>query len=185
MQLAYDEERSVNMNITEVEYDTRWPTMFLQEAEQIKRILGDNLLQVFHIGSTSVPGLNAKPIIDIMPVVHHIDQVDRCTPAFEAIGYEVMGEFGMPGRRYMRKGGDNRTHQIHAFQYDNSSDILRHLAFRDYLRCHPGVCADYGKLKSELAKQHPSDIEAYGDGKETFVKQAEQDALQWYWRNQL
>lgn len=157
--------------------------MFRSEAAQITDIMGDNLLQIFHIGSTSVPGLAAKPIIDILPVVRSLELVDACTAAFEAIGYEAMGELGISGRRYLRKGGDNRTHQIHAFRYDNSSDILRHLAFRDYLRCHPDVSADYGALKSRLAAQHPADIESYGDGKEAFVRQVERDALQWYWRS--
>lgn len=73
--------------------------MFENEAETIKTILGDNLLQAFHIGSTSVPGLKAKPIIDIMPVVRDIEQVDKYTQAFEAAGYEVMGEYGIAGRR--------------------------------------------------------------------------------------
>lgn len=157
--------------------------MFQCEAAQIRGILGGNALQIFHIGSTAVPGLRAKPIIDIMPVVRSMEQVDNHTAAFAAIGYEVLGEFGMPGRRYMRKGGNNRTHQIHLFQYRNAIAIVRHLAFRDYLRCHPGVCADYGALKSALAKQFPSDIEAYGNGKDEFVKRVEREALQWYWEN--
>ena len=171
------------MNILVVDYNPGWLEAFKDEAAQIKRILGDNLLQVFHIGSTSVPGLRAKPIIDIMPVVRSLARVDDCTAAFEGIGYEVMGEFGMPGRMYMRKGGDNRTHQIHTFQYDNTADIVRHLAFRDYLRCRPDICSEYGKLKSDLARHYPSDIEAYGDGKEDFVKQVERDALQWHWED--
>ncbi len=171
------------MNITVVDYNPGWAKAFSTEAAQITRILGDNLLQIFHIGSTSVPGLQAKPIIDIMPVVRNLARVDACAAAFEGIGYEVMGEFGMPGRRYMRKGGDNRTHHVHTFQYDNTADILRHLAFRDYLRCRPDICSEYGKLKSRLALQYPSDIEAYGDGKEDFVRQVERDALQWHWEN--
>lgn len=170
------------MNIMVSEYDEKWPEMFLDESIWIATILGDNLLQVFHIGSTSVSGLKAKPIIDIMPVVRNIEQIDKCTEKFEALGYEVMGEFGMPGRRYMRKGGDNRTHQIHAFDYTGTSDITRHLAFRDYLRSHPGVCTAYAELKSKLALLYPTDIDAYSDGKDDFVKQAERDALQWYWK---
>ena len=87
----------------------------------------------------------------------------------------------MPGRRYLRKGGDERSHQIHIFQFDNTADILRHLAFRDYLRCRQDICREYGELKSRLAGQYPTDIEAYGDGKERFVKQVEAAALQWCW----
>lgn len=170
------------MNITVVDYDPIWSESFLKEAAQLDDILGNDLLKVFHIGSTSVPGLKAKPIIDIMPVVHDIKEVDRFKPEFERIGYEVMGEFGIPGRRYMRKGGDNRTHQVHIFQYDNTFDILRHLTFRDYLSCHPEVCTAYGDLKSRLALQYPKDIDEYCIGKDSFVKQVEQDALQWYWK---
>ncbi len=67
---------------------------------------------------------------------------ERVQPA-DALGYEYMGEFGILGRRYLRKGGDNRTHQVHIFESSNTTDILRHLAFRDYLRAHHAVCAAY------------------------------------------
>ena len=127
--------------------------------------------------------MTQAPVKEIMQRLFVAVTLDACTAAFESIGYEVMGEFGMPGRKYMRQGGDNRTHQIHTFQYDNVADIVRHLAFRDYLRCRPDICSEYGKLKSELARQYPADIGAYGDGKENFVKQVERDALQWHWEN--
>ena len=169
------------MQVRIVEYDPAWPGLFRAEAHRIEGILKEDLVRIFHIGSTSVPGLKAKPIIDIMPVVLSIEQVDEKAGQFEALGYEAMGELGIPGRRYFRKGGKNRTHQIHAFQYDNVRDITRHLAFRDYLRCHPDVSAAYAALKSELALWYPGDIERYCDGKDSFVKRVERDALQWYW----
>lgn len=103
--------------------------------------------------------------------------MDACSRQFEALGYEVMGEFGIPGRRYFRKGGDERTHQIHIFQQDNRADIDRHLAVRDYLRCHPADAKAYGELKARLAAEHPHDIEAYCDGKDAFVQELEQKAL--------
>lgn len=170
------------MNIIVTAYDAGWPAAYQHEALRIKEVLGGNLLQIFHIGSTSIPGLKAKPIIDVLPVVSDIELVDSCQQDFSLLGYEYLGEFGMPGRRYLRKGGDHRTHQIHIFQYDNVTDILRHLAFRDYLRCHPHVCAAYGELKSRLALQHPKDLDAYCIGKESLVQQIERDALQWYWK---
>ncbi|MDV4342623.1 GrpB family protein [Methanoculleus sp. YWC-01] len=170
------------MNVRVVDYDPIWPDLFRTEARQMEDILKENLIEVFHIGSTSVPGLKAKPIIDIMPVVLSIEQIDERSGQFEAIGYESMGELGIPGRRYLRKGGENRTHQIHAFQYDSVQNITRHLAFRDYLRCHPDVCSAYAALKSELAMRYPGDIGGYCDGKDTFVKRVERDALQWYWK---
>lgn len=168
--------------ITVVEYDNEWLSKFKEEAEKIEQILGDNLLQSFHIGSTSVPGLKAKPIIDIMPVVRDIDKVDDCRNEFEKLGYEYMGEYGIPGRRFMRKGKDERSHHIHVFQYDNTDDITRHLAFREYLSHHKEVCHAYGEIKSMLAKKYPNDIDGYCLGKDEFVKQVERDALQWYWK---
>lgn len=167
-------------HVVVTDYNPKWPDFYQKEAAAIAALLGDEISAIYHIGSTSVKGLKAKPIIDIMPVVKSIDRVDRFFPEFQRLGYECLGEFGIPGRRYFRKGGDFRTHQIHIFQTDNRWDILRHLAVRDYLRTHPQVAAAYGELKARLAKQYPEDIEKYCDGKDAFVKQLEQDALAWY-----
>ncbi|MDQ0174982.1 GrpB family protein [Bacillus chungangensis] len=169
------------MMIKVVNYDENWKKEYKKEEQTIKAILQDDLINSFHIGSTSVPGLKAKPIIDILLVVRDIHTLDLFSKQFEQIGYEVMGEFGIVGRRYFRKGGDNRTHQIHAFQFDNITEIERHLVFRDYLREYPDICKQYGDLKSELAEQYPNDIEGYGDGKDRFVKEIEKEAIKWYW----
>ncbi|MBG9791617.1 hypothetical protein ABD76_03455 [Paenibacillus dendritiformis] len=163
------------------EYNEKWDQMFREEAQKIKEIFADELLEIYHIGSTSVPGLKAKPIIDIMPVVKDIEKIDSFNPQIEGLGYECMGEFGMTGRRYFRKGGDNRTHHVHVFQADNKEDIHRHLAVRDYLRSHPEAVEQYGNLKASLANQFPNDIEAYMDGKDAFVKELERKALHRYW----
>lgn len=170
------------MFVTVVEHNPAWKSAFLSEADHIRDILGNELINVFHIGSTSVEGLKAKPIIDIMPVVNAIDRLDAYTGRFEELGYEALGEFGMPGRRYFRKGGDHRTHQIHAFQIDNLCDIERHLAVRDYLRAHPAVRREYGLLKSRLAERFPTDIESYSDGKADFVMAMEKESLKWKYR---
>lgn len=169
------------MNVVVTEYNPAWPRLFEEEAKHIKAVLGGNLVQIFHIGSTAVPGLAAKPVIDIMPVVFDIEKTDLCQRQFETLGYGYMGEFGIPGRRYLRKGGNHRTHHLHVFQYDNTQDILRHLALRNYLRSHPTAQDAYGQLKIELAAKYPSNIEGYCDSKDSFVKQAEHIALQWFW----
>ena len=161
------------------DYDPAWPEEFRREAAAIARILGDNLTAIHHIGSTAVPGLAAKPIIDIMPVVRSLGAVDGSRAALESLGYEYLGEFGIPGRRYMRKGGDERTHQVHVFAQGDTVNITRHLAFRDFLRAHPDVCAEYAALKRALAARHPYDIESYCDGKADFVKKYESLALAW------
>lgn len=161
------------------EYDPAWPEQFELEAGLIRRVLRDNCLEIYHIGSTSVPGLAAKPIIDIMPVVRSLDAVDEARGVLEALGYEYLGEFGIPGRRYLRKGGDERTHQVHIFVQGDGANITRHLAFRDYLRAHPAAREEYAALKRALAERYPYDIESYCDGKVAFVKRHEREAVAW------
>ena len=151
--------------------------MFEQEAAAIKEILGENCIAIHHIGSTAVPGLAAKPIIDIMPVVKSLKNVDKVSKRFENIGYEYMGEFGIKGRRYLRKGGDERTHQIHIFAQGDNVNINRHLAFRDYLRTHEDARNAYAELKIKLAQKYPYDIDGYCNGKEAFIKAMEEKAF--------
>lgn len=167
-------------HIVVVDYDPLWPLLFRKEADAISRILGDNLVLIHHIGSTSVPFLAAKPIIDIMPVVKDLSGVDAVSEEFVKLGYEYLGEFGIKGRRYLRKGGQERTHQIHIFQMEDDTNILRHLAFRDYLRSHRDVAMEYAELKKDLAARFPYDIDGYCDGKDAFVKKIETLALAEY-----
>lgn len=156
-----------------------WEGLFEEEAKIIRRILKKHCVAVYHIGSTAVPGLAAKPILDILPVVTDLRAADEAAAEFEKAGYEVLGEFGIPGRRYLRKGGDERTHQLHIFAQTNRKEIERHLAVRDYLRSHPEKAEEYGRLKTSLAEAFPYDIESYCDGKDAFVKQLEKEALLW------
>ncbi len=165
-------------HITVVDYDPAWPTRFAAERALLAPIFGDEALAIWHIGSTAVPGLAAKPIIDIMVVVRDMAAVDALAPQFAAVGYEYLGEFGLPRRRYLRKGGDERTHQIHIFGLESEAQIVRHLALRDYLRGHDTTA--YAQLKRQLAQRYPYDIEGYCDGKDALVKELEQQALAWY-----
>ncbi len=167
-------------HVTVVDYDPKWPAKYEMERDAISAILAGNCLSLYHIGSTSVPGLAAKPIIDIMAVVRSLKEVDALSGKFEELGYECLGEFGMAGRRYFRKGGDERTHQIHVFQVDDWPNIARHLAFRDYMRTHEEERREYGTLKKSLAKAFPYDIEGYCEGKEAFVREREARALALY-----
>lgn len=143
----------------------------------VRDYLAENCVAIYHIGSTSVPGLAAKPIIDIMAVVRSLAEVDSVAENFSEIGYEYLGEFGITGRRYLRKGGDERTHQIHIFQADDWKNIGRHLAFRDYMRTHEKERDEYAKIKKSLAQRFPYDIDGYCDGKESFVREIEKRAL--------
>src|SRR5579884_2769667 len=115
------------MRVRIVPYTQEWLSLFHQEAGLLRPVFGGELVDIHHIGSTSVPGLAAKPIIDIMPVVRHIERVDERNNAMRALDYEAMGEFGISGRRYFHKGGDHRTHHTHIFQADDLPNIERHL----------------------------------------------------------
>lgn len=162
-----------------LDYQTEWPLLFEKEKKILHQLFQENSHVVFHIGSTAVLGLAEKPIIDLMPVVYSLHQVDTLNEEMEQLGYVLKGENGLPGRRYFEKGGDYRTHHVHLFQIGNQ-EIIRHLAFRDYLRAHPKEAQRYGQLKKESALQYPNDIAAYIESKMTVVKEIEQLALHWY-----
>lgn len=166
-------------NVKVVAYQETWPQEFKSEAHKIQEALGQLPVHIHHIGSTSVPGLSAKPVIDIMPVVPKIDEVDAYTEAMQKLGYEALGAYGIEGRRFFRKGGDERTHHVHVFEVD-SPEALRHLAFRDYLRAHPDVASAYGELKQRLAETYPEDMESYISGKEAWIRGTEEKAIRWY-----
>ncbi len=161
------------------DYDPDWPR---QAAERIARlrVLEPVLVEAHHIGSTSVPGLIAKPIIDLMPLVTDLDALDRERGAVEALGYRWHGEYGIPGRRYCtRDVGERRMAQVHFFVM-GSPDAHRHLAFRDYLRAKPGAASAYAAVKRRAREQHPGDSHAYGAAKQPWIDQTEALALAWY-----
>jgi GrpB-like predicted nucleotidyltransferase (UPF0157 family) len=136
------------------------------------------LAEIHHIGSTSIPGVYAKPIIDILPLVYDIAVVDSYNTTMEALGYQPKGEFGLPGRRYFHRGNTRRTHQVHVYQV-GTDEAQRHLAFRDYLRAHPDKAQIYSDHKRDVARRHPYDIYAYMDAKDALVKQLEAEAVAW------
>ena len=163
-----------------VPYDPQWPAAFARAEREVKAALGDNLLAIHHIGSTSIPGMHAKSVIDMLAVARDLQRVDACATRMREIGYEAMGEFEIEGRRYFRRDNAKgvRTEHVHAFAAD-SPHILRHLAFRDFLRAQPDLAQDYAQLKLRLAAAHPFDIDAYMDGKDPFIRQIQAKALEW------
>ncbi|MEM1425212.1 MAG: GrpB family protein [Cyanobacteria bacterium P01_H01_bin.130] len=163
-----------------VPHNPIWRQVFESESRDIASALGENVAAIYHIGSTAIPGIYAKPIIDCLVAVRAIAQVDGQNEAMARLEYESMGEFGIPGRRYFRK--DNaagiRTHHVHGFEV-GSAHIERHLAFRDYMRAHPADALAYSNLKRQLAKAHANDIEAYIDGKDDFIQAMDAKAALW------
>jgi GrpB-like predicted nucleotidyltransferase (UPF0157 family) len=158
----------------------QWPREFDTEAAQVALALGTNVAHIHHIGSTAIPNIYAKPVIDLLVEVSAIEQVDSGNAALAALGYTALGEYGIPGRRYFRKDNalGTRTHHIHTFQA-GSPPVTRHLAFRDFMIAHADCAQQYSDLKRRLAAQYPYDIARYMDGKDAFVKAMERRALAW------
>jgi GrpB-like predicted nucleotidyltransferase (UPF0157 family) len=149
------------------------------EADQLAIVLGDEVVAIHHIGSTAIPNTWAKPIIDILVEVHDIERIDEFNEAMLQQGYKPRGEFGIPGRRYFRKGSDEaRTHHVHAFQTGHP-EVRRHLNFRDYLISHPEEAQAYGRLKGILARQFPEVIDTYTEGKSGFIEEMDRRARAW------
>jgi len=159
--------------VTLAAYDARWPTDYRLEAARIGDAVGSGLV-LHHIGSTSVPGMRAKPIIDMLGEVLALAEVEAMTAPLEQLGYEAMGAFGIEGRRYFRRMIDGkRTHHLHIFE-TGSAGAARHLALRDYLRTKPREAQAYivEKKRAVLTADYQS-------AKSPFVASLEARALAW------
>jgi len=163
-----------------LDHNPEWANSFEREACTIRAALGAALVNIHHIGSTSITHTKAKPVIDILLEVSSLDEIDQQSVALQALGYEAKGEYGIPGRRYFRldDATGRRTHQVHSFEV-GSHNVTRHLAFRDYMRAHPEIAAEYGQLKQRLAGEYPNNMAAYIEGKDAFVKEQVRQALIW------
>lgn len=170
------------MKIRLSNFNENWAQMFQDESQFLKTIFGNEIIKFEHFGSTSVKGLKAKPVIDMMCIVNDIEKIDSFNNKMHSLGYDVAGEWGIPGRRLFRKGGENRTHHIHFYQ-QNNPHIDRHIIFRDYLRSHPQKAEKYSNFKEQLAQKF-DDTREYSQAKNTFVKEMEELALIWYKKRQ-
>jgi GrpB-like predicted nucleotidyltransferase (UPF0157 family) len=163
-----------------IAHNPSWRMEFEVESKRIADALGNNVVAIHHIGSTAIFGIYAKPIIDLLVEIEDLVKVDEQNSSIESLGYEVMGEFGIPGRRYFRKDNQkgDRTHHIHTFKV-GSEQVERHLAFRDYMIAHPEDAQKYSELKRRLAREYPTNIDGYIDGKDGFIKEMDKKAEQW------
>jgi GrpB-like predicted nucleotidyltransferase (UPF0157 family)/predicted RNA-binding protein associated with RNAse of E/G family len=157
-----------------LDYDPRWPTIYSKEKDQILSVVGNKVVAMEHVGSTAIPRLGAKPIIDIMVGVRQLSDAKECIEPLRSIGYEYVPEYEkeLPERRYFRKGPEGvRNKHFHLHMVQRGTDFWkRHLMFRDYLRCHPDVAKQYGELKRKLAEKHALDREAYTEAKTSFIE---------------
>jgi GrpB-like predicted nucleotidyltransferase (UPF0157 family) len=149
------------------EYDRAWPAQFQRLARRAAAAIGDGVLAVEHVGSTSVPGLAAKPVIDLAVLVRPED-VRHAIDRLAEIGYVHQGERGIPGREAFRTPAGEEKHHLYVC-VAGSPGVRDHLLFRDYLRAHPDVAREYADLKRSLAVQHRDDREAYQRAKGPFI----------------
>ncbi|MCW5589027.1 MAG: GrpB family protein [Legionellales bacterium] len=159
----------INRIIELVPPNSEWITQFKLEAATLHNSVANHCLALHHIGSTAIPDIYAKPVIDLLAIVKDLSAIDKLNSVFENLGYECRGEFGIPGRRFYLKNKIVRTHHLHLFEQGHP-EINRHLAFRDYLRSHPNEAKAYSWIKRCLAEQFPLDIDFYNQGKESFIR---------------
>lgn len=158
-----------NTPVVIADYDPRWPEMYEEERARIVEAIGDWLVDIQHVGSTSVPGLAAKPVVDIMPGIRTLDDDRHFIGPMEALGYSFLPvhEDDIPERRYFRRG-DPRLFHVHIAEVGGDF-WAKHLAFRDYLRAHPDLAAEYAALKRKLAAEYGSDRLGYTAAKSPFI----------------
>ena len=154
-----------------VPYSQEWPEIFEKEKALILRAIGEQVADVQHIGSTSVPGLYAKPIIDIAAGVHSLDVEGRmCTKPLERIGYVCKNDAGVPGRIFFSKGREDlMTHHLDVVEYGGIA-WNNYIRFREYMRSHKKAREEYAKLKKALAGKFANDRDSYTAKKEEFIK---------------
>ncbi|MCL2407355.1 MAG: GrpB family protein [Defluviitaleaceae bacterium] len=170
-----------------VPYDENWVTLFESEKAILENILGEHVVRIEHIGSTSIQGIYAKPIIDLLVLVKCVTDIDKYDSQMLAAGYDVRGEKGMPGRRYFVRfkgdGSGNHTHHIHIFQADNNpshQDVEDNLIFRDYLRIDETARDEYSNLKIKLSKLHYTEPLSYHEGKTECVQNIVKRAREYF-----
>ena len=160
-------------------YDLVWPLRFQTEALKLADVLFPNSIAAHHIGSTAIPGLAAKPTIDILLDVIDLEALDACNDAMGRLGYIAKGENGIAGRRYFQRlDGERHLVHIHAFK-EGHPEIARHLDFRDYLIGHPQTAQAYQELKLKLASEFRASPQDYTMGKDSFIREVDARAAAW------
>jgi len=159
---------TVGKHIEVVDYRPEWPQVFERVAAELVSACHPWVTEVHHVGSTSVPGLAAKPILDVMPVVDTPEGGEQAVEAMTALGYQYRGEYGIPGRFYFVKNVESRR-VVHVHMLPVGHSQMAMVTFRDYLRANPAVAVEYERLKLRLAVEYQDERDAYTDAKGEFI----------------
>lgn len=151
-----------------VRYNPRWTVAYQQEKELITAALKQEIIDIQHIGSTFIPGLSAKPIIDILVAVPQLAAAEKYSSKLQKINYQYIYYAENVDRLFFRKGTP-RTYHVHIVEYA-SWTYWRHILFRDYLIAHPQTAQQYEQLKREMAIKFKVDREAYTESKTQFIQ---------------
>ncbi|MCA1596288.1 MAG: GrpB family protein [Chloroflexi bacterium] len=150
------------------DYNPAWPVLFEKEKALVSGVLGSAVREIQHVGSTAVPGLRAKPVIDMATALDSLDEAPRLLPALQVIGYEFHPEIVIPGELFLRK--TTGAFHLHLLE-QNSPFWIDFLRFRDALEHNPAIARRYVRLKTRLASQFPHDRPSYTRGKAAFIEQ--------------
>ena len=161
----------VTKHVVVLPYDERWKQDFLTIQAELTDALGQLAIGIEHVGSTSVQGLSAKPIIDIDVVIKDYSLLEDVISALGGIGYRHEGDLGIAGREAFKYDGKEHLKKHHLYVCpEDSPELRRHIAFRDYLRTHPEAVREYSRIKEEGARRYPYDIERYIEYKSSFIE---------------
>lgn len=153
-----------------VKHNPNWKKLFEKEKDILLQKFPNKILEVSHGGSTALPTIPAKPILDMFARVASLSVADTMKEELERLGYEYLGEEGVPERRLAVKGSsETRTHHLQLVE-ENSKEWKNHIILREYYLQHPEVALQYAKLKQRLAKQFPEDRKSYTSSKDAFIK---------------
>lgn len=151
------------------EYNSNWKKEYEKEEKLLKEVLGDRIIEIHHIGSTSIEGLKAKPVIDILVVINSLDEITEIEEMLKPYDYENRGQQGVPDRYFFAKSPeDARSHYIH-FVEPNSKTYYNQVYFKKYLIEHPEYIKKYCDLKQELAEKYADERPKYTAGKNEFI----------------
>ncbi len=149
-------------------YSPEWKTLYEKEEKLLRDSVGEYIIDIQHIGSTSIPDIVAKPIIDIGIAIANFEEGQRLIEPIQNLGYQYKGENGIPRRHYFVKGNPT-THHLHILEID-SDEWKKHITFRDSLRKNKELAEEYTRIKTELAEKFRNDRLAYTEGKTDFVQ---------------